>query len=99
MRFELKCEMEAPLPLEVVFKFFENPRNLARITPRNLNFKVTTNEIEMRTGALIDYEIHWLGLPMKWRTLISDYQPPHGFQDEQLRGPYKLWRHSHGFKE
>jgi hypothetical protein len=99
MRFELTCEMEAPLPLEVVFKFFEDPHNLARITPPDLNFKVTTKDVEMRNGALIDYEIRWLGLPMKWRTLITEYAPPHSFRDEQLHGPYKLWRHHHSFKE
>ena len=82
MTFELKCEMEAPLPLGVVFKFFEDPRNLARITPPDLNLKVTTGNVEMQKGASIDYEIHWLGLPMKWRTLITEYQPPHSFQDE-----------------
>jgi ligand-binding SRPBCC domain-containing protein len=91
--------MQVPLPLEVVFKFFEDPHNLARITPPNLSFKVTTRDVEMREGALIDYEIRWLRLPMRWRTRITLYQPPQSFQDEQLRGPYKLWRHHHGFRE
>ena len=53
----------------------------------------------MRKDALIDYQIRWLSVPLKWRTLITDYQPPHCFVDEQLRGPYKLWRHNHGFEE
>ena len=87
-------------PLEEVFKFFQDPRNLARITPPELGFQVTTpGPIEMRKGAKIDYTIRWLGLPMKWRTLITDYQPPSLFMDEQLRGPYKLWRHRHDFQE
>ena len=91
--------MEAALPLEVVFKFFQDPRNLARITPPHLNFRITTSGVEMRKGALIDYQIRWLGVPMKWRTLITDYHPARGFIDEQLRGPYKLWRHHHDFQE
>jgi ligand-binding SRPBCC domain-containing protein len=53
----------------------------------------------MRSGALIDYNIRWLGLPMKWRTRITVYQPPLFFVDEQVLGPYKLWRHSHDFDE
>jgi len=99
MRYELRCEMEAPAGLEEVFKFFEDPRNLARITPPSLNFKVkTAGKIEMRKGAEIQYTIRWLGLPMRWKTLISDYAPPRFFVDEQLSGPYKLWRHRHDFK-
>jgi ligand-binding SRPBCC domain-containing protein len=92
--------MMVPLPRQEVFKFFENPRNLQEITPPQLSFIVTTpGEIEMRSGALIDYNIRWLGLPMKWRTRITGYQPPLFFVDEQVRGPYKLWRHRHDFDE
>ena len=92
--------MTVPLPLGEVFQFFEDPRNLARITPPELNFRVSTaGKIEMRTGALIDYTIRWLGLPLKWRTRITAYEPPQFFVDEQLEGPYKLWRHRHDFRE
>jgi hypothetical protein len=92
--------MTARMPLPEVFKFFEEPRNLARITPPQLGFEVTTpGPIEMRKGAVIDYTIRWLGLPMKWRTLITDYEPPLRFVDEQVRGPYRHWRHHHDFKE
>jgi hypothetical protein len=92
--------MSAPVPLGEVFKFFEDPRNLARITPPQLRFQVTNGgNIEMRKGALIDYTIRWMGLPMKWRTLIADYQPPRYFVDEQLRGPYRYWKHRHVFTE
>ena len=87
------------MPLERVFQFFEDPGNLARITPPNLGFQVTSTGVEMRKDAVIDYSIRWLGLPMKWRSLITEYDPPHGFRDEQVRGPYKLWRHSHIFRE
>ena len=100
MTYELKCDMHAPVPLAEVFKFFENPRNLARITPPELSFSVTTpGEIKMRKGAQIDYTIRWLGLPMRWRTLITDYTPPFSFVDEQAKGPYTLWRHCHEFRE
>lgn len=100
MVYELKCEMHAPAPVNEVFKFFENPRNLGRITPPELGFHVTTpGEIEMRQGARIDYTIRWLALPIKWRTLITEYTPPFSFVDEQVKGPYTLWRHRHEFRE
>jgi hypothetical protein len=54
-----------------------------------LQFAVTTQgDIQMGHGAEIDYEIRWQNLPMKWKTVISEYQPPSYFVDEQLKGPY-----------
>lgn len=84
--------------LRDVFSFFRTPENLARITPRSLNFKILTpSPIEMKAGALIDYTIGWLGFTMRWTTMITTYDPPHRFVDEQLRGPYSFWHHTHAF--
>lgn len=82
------------------FAVFEDPRNLARITPPWLNFKITTQEpIVMAKNLTLDYKIKWLGVPMPWRTLITAYEPPYLFVDEQIRGPYILWRHRHTFRK
>ena len=53
----------------------------------------------MAQGAQFDYIIKWLGLPMKWRSRISKYDPPFCFVDEQLIGPYKTWHHEHTFSQ
>ncbi|MEZ5404217.1 MAG: SRPBCC family protein [Bryobacteraceae bacterium] len=96
----LRCELKTRRSLAEAFAVFEDPRNLARITPPWLNFRITTaEEIVMRRGARIDYRIRWLGLPVAWSTLITDYEPPHRFIDFQDRGPYVLWRHLHSFTE
>ena len=87
-------------PLREVFAFFEDPRNLGRITPPWLNFRIVNPDaIEMNAGAEINYVIGWMGLPMKWKTIIKSYDPPHQFIDEQARGPYALWHHEHTFEE
>ena len=92
--------MVAPVPLGEVFQFFEDARNLGRITPPWINFRIVNPEgIAMRAGAEIDYIIRWQGLPMKWKTVIMRYDPPQCFVDEQLRGPYSLWHHEHTFEE
>lgn len=98
--YVLTCQMKTPSPIEKAFAVFENPYNLARITPASLKFRITTREqVTIRKGAEIEYQIRWLGLPISWRTLITEYEPPLFFEDEQADGPYALWRHRHSFEE
>ena len=98
--FRLDAELDLPRPREEVFAFFADPRNLEAITPPWLRFRIASEgPLEMRAGALIDYRLSLRGIPFGWRTLISAWEPPQRFVDEQLRGPYRLWRHEHRFEE
>ncbi|MCS7026575.1 MAG: SRPBCC family protein [Bryobacteraceae bacterium] len=95
----LRTQMIAPVSLEEAFAIFEDPRNLAKITPPWLNFRILTPEpITMKRGAVFDYRFRWFGLPLSWQTIITDYEPPFYFVDFQAKGPYRLWRHRHSFK-
>lgn len=87
-----------PLPPEELFTFFGDAYNLERITPKLLNFHVVTpRPIEMKPGTLIDYKLRVRGVPMRWRTEIEAWDPPRMFIDNQLRGPYQRWHHTHTF--
>jgi ligand-binding SRPBCC domain-containing protein len=98
--YHLHREQIIRRPLDEVFAFFSDAGNLQEITPPFLNFGfVTKLPIEMKAGAVIDYRLALFKVPIKWRTVIKSYDPPESFIDTQVRGPYKLWHHTHTFRE
>jgi ligand-binding SRPBCC domain-containing protein len=99
-RLERKQYINAPL--QEVWRFFSNPRNLGTITPPYMNFRVTSKELpgEIFKGQLITYKVSpILGIPLHWETEITEVKPLQHFVDEQKVGPYKLWRHKHFFQQ
>ncbi len=96
----LEVKQWLPRPRDEVFPFFADAFNLERITPPLLRFRVvSTSPIEMRQGTLIDYRLRIHGLPVRWQSEITIWEPPHRFVDEQRRGPYRQWCHEHSFEE
>jgi ligand-binding SRPBCC domain-containing protein len=97
--YALERTLFIPAPIAEVFGFFEDPANLAKITPKSVGFRdLTPGARPMRLGMRIIHEIRWLGFPVRWHTLIEEYDPPHRFVDTQTKGPYKYWRHEHIFE-
>lgn len=98
--YVLERSQFVPRPRGDVFPFFADAANLERLTPPFLGFTILTPQpIEMRPGARIDYRIRLNGIPMTWQTEIIELVPGERFVDVQLRGPYKLWRHTHTFAD
>lgn len=88
-----------PRSLDDTFAFFGDARNLDRLTPPWVGFRILTPApIEMRVGTLIDYSIRIHGVGVRWKTLITRWEPPHRFVDVQLKGPYRWWHHEHRFE-
>jgi len=84
-------------PRTDVFTFFAEPRNLAVLTPPWLALTIVGAPPVMEAGTVLDYRLRWLGLPLRWRAFIREYDPPVRFVDVQLLGPYARWEHRHLF--
>src|SRR4051812_36843447 len=98
--FLLEATQLLARPREVVFEFFSDASRLELLTPLWLKFQVLTpSPIKISQGAVIDYRLRLHGIPLRWQSRISIWEPPVRFVDEQVRGPYKFWRHEHRFDE
>ena len=92
----LRREQRLEAPPSDVFPFFADARNLEAITPPLLRFRLLTPEpIAMGVGTFLQYALRLHGVPVRWDTLIQEWEPPHRFVDVQVRGPYRLWHHTH----
>jgi GrpB-like predicted nucleotidyltransferase (UPF0157 family)/ligand-binding SRPBCC domain-containing protein len=88
-----------PRSRDEVFQFFSDAANLETLTPPWLNFEILTPTVVLRPGVRIDYRLRLYGIPLRWQSEISRWEPPDGFVDEQRRGPYRSWVHTHTFVE
>ncbi|MEO6771890.1 MAG: SRPBCC family protein [Kofleriaceae bacterium] len=98
--YELERTQLVAAPRGEVFPFFADAANLEQMTPPGVGFEILTpRPIAMRRGARIDYRIKLHHIPMTWHTLIEAYDPDESFVDVQLEGPYKVWHHTHTFRD
>jgi len=95
-----QSQLWLPQSRDKVFAFFSDAQNLDSITPPWLHFRtLTRGSGEMRPGMLMDHRLRLHGFPLRWRSKITDWDPPARFVDEQVSGPYRLWIHEHRFEE
>lgn len=90
-----------PINIELAWDFFSSPKNLAIITPPEMEFKILSKDLksEIFNGMEIDYRVRPLfGIPLKWKTGICNVESKKTFTDLQLKGPYSIWEHTHTFE-
>jgi ligand-binding SRPBCC domain-containing protein len=99
--YRLKDEVLVNAPLEEVWDFFTDPRNLQKITPSDMGFrhKYEPDASKVYRGMILVYTVSpLLGIPLEWVTVISEVNPLVRFVDDQVRGPFALWHHIHEFE-
>ena len=100
MKHRLYREQQLNCDIETAWDFFSCPKNLSKITPKDMGFTVLTdyNSEQITEGMVIDYIVSpLLKVPLKWRTRITHVEPNKSFTDFQEKGPYKYWNHFHEF--
>ena len=101
MKFQLNRQQLLPITIDKAWSFFSSPLNLSLITPNHLGLVLKSKvNSSMQLNDEIDYEVKpILGIPLKWKTKISLVEKPYRFSDNQIKGPYKFWKHLHEFEE
>ncbi|MSN24468.1 MAG: hypothetical protein GJV46_01225 [Geobacter sp.] len=99
--FSLERSMVLPVTLDEAWSFFSDPANLVRITPPDMDFRITSKpQSSTYAGQIITYTVRpLLGVTVNWTTEITHVERPNFFVDEQRFGPYRFWHHQHRFKE
>ena len=100
--YHLTFRQNLPISLTQAWDFFSSPLNLAKITPSDMAFKVTSDsnfEQKMYPGMIITYKVSPIaGINLNWMTEITQVAHEKYFIDEQRFGPFKFWHHQHHFK-
>ena len=99
--FRLTNSIVVGSKLDVVFEFCRDTRFLNEISPPLLHFEPLNKpevDAKIAAGIEIEYDMRLHGIPVRWRSRIPVYEPPHRFVDEQISGPYVFWSHTHTFK-
>jgi ligand-binding SRPBCC domain-containing protein len=97
MDYVIETRIRLGRPRPEVFAFFADPANLARLTSPSLGLTLLTPRAVVRAGAVLEFRLRWLGLPIRWRAYVRECDPPFRFLDVQVRGPWARWEHRHRF--
>ena len=93
--YVLERQQRVTASVEQAWAFLQNPANLDRITPPDLQFRIVTDvPAIMFNGLIVEYRIT---IPLlgthTWVTEIKHIREGLSFVDEQRLGPYRFWYH------
>jgi ligand-binding SRPBCC domain-containing protein len=89
-----------PRPRAHVFAFFAEPRNIARVQPAWAEpIWLAEPPARLDAGAVLDFSVRTACIPVRFRVMVREFDPPFRFVDVQLWGPFGRWEHRHRFLE
>jgi ligand-binding SRPBCC domain-containing protein len=98
--YVLERRVWLPRPRPEVFAFFADPSHLSRLTAPSGGLRwLTPPPRTLAAGAILDFSTRLLGLPVRWRVFVREFDPPYRFVDAQILGPFARWEHRHRFLE
>ena len=97
--YQLKDSVVLNISLDEAWDFFSRPVNLSRLTPDEMNLKVSQhNDHEIQEGVELEFEVApVMGISINWTSKITKVKKKEYFIDEQIKGPFAYWRHEHRF--
>lgn len=99
--YQLHSKQSFPISKKEAWDFLSSPKNLQKITPEHMGFKILSGaDRPMFPGQIITYKVSpFPGYTTKWVTEITHVKQGDYFVDEQRFGPYALWHHKHFINE
>jgi hypothetical protein len=94
----LELRLELPgVPREAIAAFHADPGVLEWLSPPGKRVRVLERPAVVGRGARVVIEASPFGLPLRWISLVEEWEPPQRFVDVQVEGPFARWRHEHLF--
>jgi ligand-binding SRPBCC domain-containing protein len=93
-----KCSV-IKCPPDRLFEFFLDPNNLSKISPPGFGVSELEVEVPLKAGAEFSMRSQNGLLRFRWRGRVAQLEPPRLMVDEQLRGPFRRFRHTHQFRD
>ena len=83
--YVLERRLWLPRPRADIFAFFASPRNLTVVQPSWARpIWLVEPPARLEAGALLDFRVRAAGLPVRWRVMVREFDPPFRFVDAQL---------------
>lgn len=92
-------ETHIPLSKNEAFEWHKRPGMLERLTPPFSPLKLVSKDAKLELDDIAHFKVKSLSLfDIDAYFKICEYQEGDYFTDEQIKGPFRYWRHCHSFK-